>query len=114
MNNNLVDVKSMSNEDIMKAIGQDDGSSTPSLPRLMINRNPEDDDGNRLPIGSFSIYHNDAGENIYGKPIKFRPFINTHIDSIKITTIAIKEKIDNETKSLLLGLSVMREYFTTS
>ena len=25
MNNNLVDVKSMSNEDIMKAIGQDDG-----------------------------------------------------------------------------------------
>ena len=76
MNNNLVDVKSMSNEDIMKAIGQDDGSSTPSLPRLMINRNPEDDDGNRLPIGSFSIYHNDAGENIYGKPIKFRPFIS--------------------------------------
>lgn len=76
MNNNLVDVKSMSNEDIMKAIGQDDGSSTPSLPRLMINRNPEDDDGNRLPIGSFVIYHNDAGENIYGKPIKFRPFIS--------------------------------------
>ena len=76
MNNNLVDVKSMSNEDIMKAIGQDDGSSTPSLPRLMINRNPEDDEGSRLPIGSFSIYHNDAGENIYGKPIKFRPFIS--------------------------------------
>ena len=42
----------------------------------MINRNPEDDDGNRLPIGSFVIYHNDAGENIYGKPIKFRPFIS--------------------------------------
>ena len=45
--NNLVDVKKMSNEDIMKAIGQDDGSTTPTLPRLMINRNPEDDEGNR-------------------------------------------------------------------
>ena len=74
--NNLVDVKSMSNEDIMKAIGQDDGSSSPTLPRLMINRNPEDDDGNRLPIGSFSIYHSEAGENVYGKPITFRPFIS--------------------------------------
>jgi len=74
--NNLVDVKSMSNEDIMKAIGQDDGSSAPTLPRLMINRNPEDDEGNRLPIGSFSIYHSEAGEVIYGKPVTFRPFIS--------------------------------------
>ena len=75
--NNLVDVKKMSNEDIMKAIGQDDGSTTPTLPRLMINRNPEDDEGNRLPIGHFSVYHAEAGENIYGLPIKFRPFISS-------------------------------------
>ncbi len=74
--NNLVDVKKMSNADIMKAIGQDDGSSVPSLPRLMINRNPEDDDGHRLPIGSFNVYHTGAGENIYGKPITFRPFLS--------------------------------------
>ena len=74
--NNLVDVKKMSNADIMKAIGQDDGSSVPSLPRLMINRNPEDDDGHRLPIGSFNVYHTEAGENIYGKPITFRPFLS--------------------------------------
>ena len=74
--NNLVDVKKMSNADIMKAIGQDDGSSVPSLPRLMINRNPEDDDGHRLPIGSFNVYHTVAGENIYGKPITFRPFLS--------------------------------------
>jgi hypothetical protein len=74
--NNLVDVKKMSNEDIMKAIGQDDGSTTPSLPRLMINRNPEDEEGNRLPIGRFSVYHTEAGENVYGLPVKFRPFIS--------------------------------------
>ena len=39
--NNLTNIKQMSNEQIMQAIGQDDGSSTGSnIPRLAINRSP--------------------------------------------------------------------------
>ena len=44
--NNLVNIKGMSDEQIMQAIGQDDGSNLGSnIPRLAINRTPEDDDG---------------------------------------------------------------------
>ena len=46
--NNLVNIKGMSDEQIMQAIGQDDGSNMGSnIPRLAINRTPEDDDGNQ-------------------------------------------------------------------
>ena len=41
----------------MQAIGQDDGSNTGSnIPRLAINRTPEDDDGNQLPVGHYYTY----------------------------------------------------------
>jgi hypothetical protein len=47
MENNIANISEMSNEQIMKAIGQDDGSSKGiNIPRLGINRSPEDDDGN--------------------------------------------------------------------
>ena len=46
--NNLVNIKKMSDEQIMQAIGQDDGSSMgTNIPRLAINRTPEADDGNQ-------------------------------------------------------------------
>ena len=46
--NKIVNINNMSNEQIMQAIGQDDGSSMGSnIPRLAINRTPEDDDGNQ-------------------------------------------------------------------
>ena len=77
MSNELANISTMSNEDIMKAIGQDDGSKRVGIPRLTINRNPEDDDGNQLPMGAYSVFHNEVGQIVYGKPIKFRPFINT-------------------------------------
>jgi hypothetical protein len=52
--NNLVNIKGMSDEQIMQAIGQDDGSNLGNnIPRLAINRTPEDDDGNQLPVGHF-------------------------------------------------------------
>ena len=45
MSDNNIIVKGMSNEQIMQAIGQDDGSSMGvNIPRLAINRSPEDDD----------------------------------------------------------------------
>ena len=86
--NNLVNIKGMSDEQIMEAIGQDDGSSMgTNIPRLSINRTPEDDDGNQLPVGHFSAYDSNVGQNVYGKPITFRPFISAmqymHYDADK-------------------------------
>ena len=75
--NNLVNIKGMSDEQIMQAIGQDDGSNMgTNIPRLTINRTPEDDDGNQLPVGHFSTYDSNVGQSVYGKPITFRPFIS--------------------------------------
>ena len=86
--NILVNIKGMSDEQIMQAIGQDDGSNMgTNIPRLTINRTPEDDDGNQLPVGHFSTYDSNVGQNVYGKPITFRPFISAmqymHYDADK-------------------------------
>ena len=86
--NNLVNINKMSNEQIMQAIGQDDGSSSgTNIPRLTINRTPEDDDGNQLPVGYFSTYDSSIGQNVYGKPITLRPLISAiqymHYDADK-------------------------------
>jgi hypothetical protein len=86
--NNLVNIKGMSDEQIMQAIGQDDGSNMgTNIPRLAINRTPEDDDGNQLPVGHFYTYDSSIGQNVYGKPITLRPFISAmqymHYDADK-------------------------------
>ena len=86
--NNLVNIKGMSNEQIMQAIGQDDGSNLGSnIPRLAINRTPEDDDGNQLPVGHFYTYDSKIGQNVFGKPVTLRPFISAmqymHYDADK-------------------------------
>ena len=77
MSNELANIKTMSNEDIMKAIGQDDGSKRVGVPRLTINRNPEDDDGHQLPMGAYSVFNSEIGQVVYGKPVNFRPFLST-------------------------------------
>ena len=75
--NEIANIKEMSNEQIMQAIGQDDGSSNGvNVPRLGINRNPEDDDGNKLPVGHLFTYDSSVGQNVFGKPVTFRPFIS--------------------------------------
>ena len=86
--NNLVNIKGMSDEQIMQAIGQDDGSNMgTNIPRLAINRTPEDDDGNQLPVGHFYTYDSKIGQNVFGKPVTFRPFISAmqymHYDAVK-------------------------------
>ena len=86
--NNLVNIKGMSDEQIMQAIGQDDGSNMGSnIPRLAINRTPEDDDGNQLPVGHFYTYDSNIGQNVFGKPVTLRPFISAmqymHYDAEK-------------------------------
>ena len=66
--NKLTNIKQMSNEQIMQAIGQDDGSNAGNnIPRLAINRTPEDDDGNQLPVGHFYTYDSNIGQNVFGK-----------------------------------------------
>ena len=77
MSNELANLKTMSNEDIMKAIGQDDGTKRVGVPRLTINRNPEDDDGHQLPMGAYSVFNSEIGQVVYGKPVNFRPFLST-------------------------------------
>jgi hypothetical protein len=78
----------MSDEQIMQAIGQDDGSTLGNnIPRLAINRTPEDDDGNQLPVGHFYTYDSSIGQNVFGKPVTLRPFISAmqymHYDADK-------------------------------
>jgi len=73
----LINLQKMSKEEIMKAIGQDSGSDNENIiPRLSINRNPEDDNGNALPIGHFTVYDNKTSKNLYGKKVTLRPFIS--------------------------------------
>ena len=86
--NNLTNINTMSDEQIMQAIGQDDGSNTGNnIPRLAINRTPEDDDGNQLPVGHFYTFDSSVGQNIFGKPVTLRPFISAmqymHYDAVK-------------------------------
>ena len=86
--NKIVNIKDMSDEQIMQAIGQDDGSTLGNnIPRLAINRTPEDDDGNLLPVGHFYTYDSSIGQNVFGKPVTLRPFISAmqymHYDADK-------------------------------
>ena len=77
MKNEIANIKSMSNEQIMQITGQDDGSGNGiNIPRLGINRSPEDDDGNQLPVGHFFTYDSSVGQNVFGKPVTFSPFIS--------------------------------------
>lgn len=49
------------------------------LPRMGINRSPDDDDGNEVPMGTyFFMLPNEDNKVFYAKTIKFRPFINTY------------------------------------
>ena len=68
----------LSTSQIMEMIGQEGGqSSSTGLPRLTINRQPEDDDGNKIPMGTYGVYDSGIESMVYGKPAIFRPFINS-------------------------------------
>src|SRR5690349_18626141 len=51
-------------------------ASSNGLPRLRINRESEDDNGNTVPVGTYCVVYNDVA--IYAKQVKFRPFLNTY------------------------------------
>ena len=74
--NELANIDNMSNADIMSAIGQSRGTNLPILPKLIINREATDDEGNQLPVGVFRTYDTVSEQSVFGKPVKIRPFIN--------------------------------------
>ena len=83
MTNEVKPFESLSNEEIMKMTGQDDGSQMGSgtLPRLAINRAAEDDDGNALRAGVYNIYDPESEAKVYSlkdTAVQFRPFINAY------------------------------------
>ena len=72
---------SLTKEQIMRMTGQEDDSGSGSLvlPKLAINRVGEDDDGNKLEVGTYSVYDTVSEQKVYSKknngPVLFRPFI---------------------------------------
>mgnify|MGYP004447137075 FL=1 len=84
MVNDLVSFKTMSKDDIMRLTGQEDdagGSGSVLIPRLAINRAGEDDDGNKLESGTYTIYDPESEKKVYskkGEVVKLRPFIRAY------------------------------------
>ena len=81
MTNELQQYDSLSKEQIMRITGQEDDSGAGSviLPKLAINRVGEDDDGNKLEVGTYSVYDPGVEQKVYSKKsngeVLFRPFI---------------------------------------
>lgn len=78
MMTNDISVSKMTDSEIMSAIGQTLETNRPILSRLTINRDAEDDDGNRLPSGHYCIYHPELEKNVYGESVEFRPFYTAY------------------------------------
>ena len=78
MNTTLpADMSSVSTEEMMKLTGQLDISTTKSsLSRLAINHAAEDNDGNSLPRGWFSLYTPE--ETVFGEKAVMRVFMRTY------------------------------------
>jgi len=83
--NELANFGSLSKEQIMRLTGQEDdagGTMSVLLPRLAINRVGEDDDGNKLEVGTYKIYDPVSEKLVYSKktngPVKLRPFIRSY------------------------------------
>ena len=71
MSNEITNLDNLSSDKIMSFIGQD-ASVDPKLAKLSINKQSEDDAGNKLQVGTFRLDGTTAG-TVIGKPILFRP-----------------------------------------
>ena len=84
MANELANFDSLSKEQIMRLTGQEDdsgGGSSVILSRLAINRMGEDDDGNKVEVGTYKIYDPVSERLVYSKKngtVKLRPFIRSY------------------------------------
>ena len=77
-NNEITNIDGLSSEQIMSMIGQEKSSTGSFLPKLSINRFPENDDGAEVPVGSYGVYVPELDSMAYGKPVTFRPFMNAY------------------------------------
>ena len=84
MANDLANFDSLTKEQIMLLTGQEDdsgGGSSVILSRLAINRMGEDDDGNKVEVGTYKIYDPVSEKLVYSKKngtVKLRPFIRAY------------------------------------
>ena len=76
MSNEITNLDNLSSDKIMSFIGQD-ASVDPKLAKLSINKQSEDDAGNKLQIGTFRLDGTTAG-TVIGKPLLFRPLLTTY------------------------------------
>ena len=77
-NNEVANIDGLSQDQIMSMIGQEKSSTGNFLPKLAINRFPENDDGAEVPVGSYGVYVPELDSYAYGKPVTFRPFMNAY------------------------------------
>ena len=77
-NNEVANIDGLSQDQIMSMIGQEKSSTGNFLPKLAINRFPENDDGAEVPVGSYGVYVPELDSMAYGKPVTFRPFMNAY------------------------------------
>ena len=77
-NNEVANIDGLSQDQIMSMIGQEKSSTGNFLPKLAINRFPENDDGAEVPVGSYGVYVPELDGMAYGKPVTFRPFMNAY------------------------------------
>jgi len=78
MSTEIAIIDNLTDEEIMRLSGQDDNPNARTdsgLPRLKINRDPENDDGLTLPVGAFFVPDAD-GVFVYAKEALFRPFLS--------------------------------------
>ena len=65
-NNEIANIDNLSSEQIMSMIGQEKSSTGSFLPKLSINRFPENDDGAEVPVGSYATYVPELDGIAYG------------------------------------------------
>lgn len=81
MSTEIAVIENMSNKEIAALTGQDTNPEfVSSFGYLGVNRELEDDDGNRLPVGVFRVLHN--GVSVFSPTARIRPFLNTFQYSI--------------------------------
>src|SRR5882672_10958823 len=73
----IATIDNLSQTEIFKLLGQEKAPNT-GFPKLRINRMPDDDAGNSLPVGTYTVYSSDLGTTVFGKVAKFRPFLSTY------------------------------------
>lgn len=122
MSDNLpMDPNAYSHEDLAKMLGQDSGhGDSYGIPRLKINYDHEDEDGNELKVGYFAFHHPTKGW-VYAKTIYFRPFLNCYrfmiydpqegkMDNTSIYFQDFREEIPDEKGGMACGWVPRRKH----